>query len=202
MTGPDKVTAKDEAVPRELAPEDTHQAICVDVIALGQKWDQYPGQVGAIRTKIALVWQLDAKRQDGKPFELSTEYTLSMWEKANLRRDLESWRGKPYTEEQAKEGIAVDKLVGHNALLTVGHKTSGTGKKSAKIMTVTKLPKAMPALVAEPYTRAPFWAKKKEEYAAEAAKHLNDITPMAKAAAEDYDDFPPPHEADDESLPF
>jgi hypothetical protein len=200
MSAPDKVTAKDESTPRELPEQDTHQGICVDVIALGQRWEQFQGKPGTLRQKIALVFQLDAARSDGKRFELAQEYTLSMW-KSNLRRDLESWRGKAYTEEQVKDGVAIDKLVGHNALIGVAHKTAGNGKTYANITTVTKLPKAMQPIEAQAYERMPYWAKKKEEYAAEAAKHLNDPTPMAKQAAEDYGDFPPPHD-DDDDLPF
>ena len=40
------------------------------------------------------------KMKDGRPFAIFKNYTLSWSEKANLRLDLQSWRGKPFTQEE------------------------------------------------------------------------------------------------------
>jgi hypothetical protein len=40
--------------------------------------------------------------RDGRPFAMFKNYTLSWSEKANLRLDLQSWRGKPFTQEEMR----------------------------------------------------------------------------------------------------
>ncbi len=71
------------------------------------------------------------------PMTVNKEYTLSLSKKANLRRDLESWRGRQFTEDELK-GFDVAKIVGQPCLLTITHKLSGAGKTYAAISSVTK----------------------------------------------------------------
>jgi hypothetical protein len=75
-----------------------------------------------------------------EPFVVSKTYTLSMHEKSNLRKDLESWRGKGYTEEEARR-FDVTKLLGKPCILNIIHEP---GKKDAtknyvKVASVNKL---------------------------------------------------------------
>lgn len=126
------------------APEGTHVARCVDVISLGtQTSELYPAAF-----KVMLGWELPDEtivRSDTgetKPLKVSKELTLSLSKKANLRKILESWRGKVFTKEEL-EGFEVANILDVPCLLSVIHKTSSQGKTYAAIETVSKLAKGM-----------------------------------------------------------
>lgn len=125
----------------EPAPAGTHHAVCVDVIDKGMQ-DTTFGR----KHKIDVAWQLAELRDDGKPFLVFKRYTLSINEKANLRHDLESWRGKAFTrEEEAK--FDVETVIGANCLINVQHNTKGD-KTYANVLSVMPLLKGMPRIVA------------------------------------------------------
>ena len=74
---------------------------------------------------------------------ISKDYTLSMHEKSNLRKDLESWRGKGFTQTEA-EMFDITKLLGLPCMLNIIHKTSkSSGNTYAAISGITKIPKEM-----------------------------------------------------------
>ncbi len=122
------------------APAGTYAAICVDVVDLGVLETNYNGQVKS-QHKIRLVWQLDENQPNGKPFLISKRYTLSLHEKAGLRKDLESWRGRPFTETE-RAGFDVEVLLAAPALINVLHNVNG-GKTYANVAGIMKLPKSM-----------------------------------------------------------
>jgi hypothetical protein len=72
---------------------------------------------------------------------ISKEFTLSMHEKASLRKFLESWRGKGFTEEEAKS-FDVTKLLGAACMISILHKVKD-GKTYAEISSVSAIPKGM-----------------------------------------------------------
>ena len=64
-----------------------------------------------------------------------------MHEKANLRHDLQSWRGRSFTEEEAK-AFDITKLIGIPCMLNVIHNVSkANGNTYANIAGVTAIPK-------------------------------------------------------------
>jgi len=69
-------------------------------------------------------------------------------EKANLRKDLENWRGKGFTEAELA-GFDVESIRGANCLLTITETESGKRKVSG----VTALPKGMQPI--KPYHTSP-----------------------------------------------
>jgi hypothetical protein len=101
------------------APTGVHTGVCVDVIDLGMKDTQW-----GPKHKIRLVWQIEELMENGKPFLVSKQYTASLNEKANLRKDLESWRGRPFTQKEC-EGFDVETIVGVNCLLNVQQEVKG-----------------------------------------------------------------------------
>jgi len=153
----DQIVAKDEST-YELPPPDQYQAVCVDVIDLGTQFNE---RWGTEQHKIAILFQLDAFNKTGRRFEIASKFTLSMNEKAYLRKFLGEWRGKKYTDAEAKEGVPIHKLCGVNALVSVDHTEDG---KYANIIGIAPLPKAITTRL-EPlnYTRSPRWAEKKQE---------------------------------------
>jgi hypothetical protein len=134
------------------APEGVHQAVAVDVIDLGYMDSTWQGKTSK-KHKIDLVWQIEETRDDGKRFCLYKRYTLSLGEKANLRKDLESWRGKAFTATELA-GFDVETIIGVNCLINVQHSTSADGSKTyANVVSVMPLIKGMPKLAAEGYVR-------------------------------------------------
>jgi hypothetical protein len=134
------------------APEGVHQAVAVDVIDLGYMDSTWQGKTSK-KHKIDLVWQIEETRDDGKRFCLFKRYTLSLSEKASLRKDLESWRGKPFTAAELA-GFDVETIIGVNCLINVLHAKSADGSKTyANVKTVTPLMKGLPKIVANGYER-------------------------------------------------
>lgn len=79
---------------------------------------------------------------DGKPapMTIQREYTLSLSEKANLRHDLQSWRGREFTVKEL-EGFEVSTVLGIPCMLSVIHKTTAKKKIYAAISSISGLPK-------------------------------------------------------------
>lgn len=124
----------------ELAPADTHIATCYRVIDLGTQHFEWQGKVSR-NHQIMLSWELAAMMEDGKPFTMHKYYNYSFNEKSNLRIDLESWRGRPFTEEEIKQ-FKLFNLFNVPCLMGVVHE-SKNGKVRAKISSIVKLPKGM-----------------------------------------------------------
>lgn len=124
-------------------PEGLHQACCVDVIDLGLQ----KGQFGE-KFKVEIRWQVDVvNERSGKRFELRKWYTNSLHEKANLRKDLECWRGRKFTEQEL-EGFDLEKLLAVNCQLQVIHNITDDGKIYDNVQAIvphnTKVPKIGP----------------------------------------------------------
>lgn len=132
------------------APAGPHAAVCVDVVDMGVLAVKWGGQEKQ-QHKIRLVWQIDEDRDDGKPHLVSRRYTLSLHEKAGLRKDLESWRGRPFTDDEL-EGFDVEALLGVPVLLNITH-TSKDGNTYANVASLMKLPKTMQAPSPRDYVR-------------------------------------------------
>lgn len=185
----DQIIAKADALkPWAKASEGSVQCVLVDVIDLGMQQESYMGGPVKLVHKCALVWQIDEINPDtGKRFEMSKEFTVSMGEKANLRKFLGAWRGKTYTDAEAAEGAPLHKLYGVNGIMAIEHKQSKANpdRTYAAIVSVSPLLKGMAKLApGQDYERSEHWSKK-------------------LAAAVD-DDAPPPDEsgAFDDDLPF
>ena len=135
------------------APAGAHIGVCVDVIDIGLKEVTFQGKT-KMQHKIDIAWQIDELRDDGKRFVVYKRYTLSLSEKANLRHDLESWRGRPFTAEEER-GFDVENVKGANCILSIQHVT-GTkdpSKTFARVVSVMPLMKGMTKLVAVGYER-------------------------------------------------
>ena len=138
------------------APAGVHQAVCVDVIDKGMIESQFVDErTGAkkVQHKIDIAWQLaNERRDDNKRFIVYKRYTLSLNEKATLRKDRESWRGRAFTRDEER-GFDVESVIGVNGLVNVQHNTKGD-KTYANVASVMPLMKGMPKASAEDYQRA------------------------------------------------
>jgi hypothetical protein len=129
------------------APQGMHRAICCDVCDLGM----VPGKWGE-KHLVRIVWQIETLMSDGKPFMVDQRYTLTLDERANLRKDLEAWRGKPFTLTEAA-GFDLERLIGVPCSLIVLHKP---GREAGKVFAnVQRVLPAQPGakLVIRDYTR-------------------------------------------------
>lgn len=125
----------------------TYIARCYSMIEIGTIETEYKGQK-KMSKKVNITWELPMeqaifKEEKGpEPFVVSKTYTLSMYKDANLRKDLESWRGKGYTDEEA-ERVDVTKLVGQPCILSVIHqpRKDDPSKNYIAISSISKLMK-------------------------------------------------------------
>jgi hypothetical protein len=115
----------------QIAPAGTHLARLYRIIDLGTQMREYEGKVTMSR-KAKFFFELHGEdvynkpllTADGKPLIQSREYTVSLNEKANLRRDLEAWRGKAFTEEELK-GFDISNILGHFCMVNISHRQKG-----------------------------------------------------------------------------
>lgn len=121
----------------------TYNAVLYRIIDLGTQTIDYKGEKKEQR-KIRLFWELhgEERMEDGRPFSVSKQYTYSSHEKSALRRDLEAWRGKKFTEEEI--GVfEIDKLLGIGCTLGITEDEASNGKTYTNVSSVAKLMSGM-----------------------------------------------------------
>ena len=123
------VAASDPGRTFTPAPAGPQPAVCSAVFDIGEEWSE---KYNKLSHKVVIFWELAEAMEDGRPFMLSCKYTASLSEKANLRRDLEAWRGRAFTSDELK-GFDLAKLVGVNCTLNVMHQTGTDGKVRAVV---------------------------------------------------------------------
>lgn len=129
-------------------PEGLHHAVCVDVVDLGVLQTNWGD-----RHKVRIVWQIEEVNQEtNRRFEVRKQYNLSLHEKATLRKDLESWRGRKFTEQELS-GFDLEKLITVNAQLQVVHDISEDATIWANVQAVVPGPKNVPRLASLEYVR-------------------------------------------------
>lgn len=132
-------------------PAGVHIGRCYSLIDLGTQLTS--GQFGEkLQHKIRIGWELFGEDEEGKPLTIevdgrempmviSKSYTVSLHEKANLRKELGQWRGRDFTEEEAK-AFDISKLVGAYCMVNVT--TSETnGKTYSNVAGLTPIPSAL-----------------------------------------------------------
>lgn len=132
-------------------PAGVHIGRCYSLIDLGTQLTS--GQFGEkLQHKIRIGWELFGEDDtgapltvdvDGKemPMVISKSYTVSLHEKANLRKELAQWRGREFTEEEAK-AFDISKLLGAYCMVNVT--TSETnGKTYSNVAGLTPIPSAL-----------------------------------------------------------
>jgi hypothetical protein len=135
------IIAKDNGGEFEPVPLGIHRAICINVFDIG--W-QAGYQGGPPHHQVVILWEIEAKQEwepnVGKRFTVAKFYTLSINKKSNLGADLESWRSKPFSDEEM-EGFDLDKII----------------SKPCQVNLVANGEKAKVATVLPADKRAPYW---------------------------------------------
>jgi hypothetical protein len=154
------ITAKKgSSFENELIEAGNYVARCYRMVEIGTCDEEFLG-VKKQMHKVRIGWELPTelkifKPENGEqPCVIDKEYTLSLAEKANLRKDLQSWRGKAFSEEEA-EAFDITKLLGVPCMLNIIHVQ---GKKDPTktyqaIGSVSPMPKGLicPAQVNETF---------------------------------------------------
>lgn len=135
------------------APAGSHIAVCNLVADCGLQ----PGSQAfpSPKRKVYIRFEIPAERveyeKDGKtvegPLTIGSFYTASMNEKATLRKHLEGWRGRKFTDDEAA-AFDVSKIIGKACMISVVESESG-GKTYSNIAGIGSLPKGMPVPEAE-----------------------------------------------------
>ena len=135
----------------KLVPAGTHMAICYGIVDLGTQAYSYQGEQKQAR-QCRVLWELHGEDadgnlltlEDGRPLSLSQRYTLSLSEKAKLRKTLISWRGREFTAQELR-GFDLRTIIGAPCMLTVTHAVKGD-RTFANVDTVTAVPAALKKL--------------------------------------------------------
>jgi len=144
------ITAKKgEGFERELIPAGNYVARCYKMIEIGTVPNEYMGETKMLH-KVRIGWELPTElkvfnpEKGEQPCVIDKEYTLSLGEKANLRKDLQSWRGKAFTESEA-EAFDITKLLGVPCMLNIIHVQGkkDTSKTYQAIGSVSPMPKGL-----------------------------------------------------------
>lgn len=103
----------------ELAPVGVYSAVCVRLINMGMQETSY-----GLKHQVHLAFEIDEKMEDGRPFLMMQNYTLSLNEKARLRLDLQAWRGRAFSAEELK-GFDLKTILGKPLQVSVVHSADG-----------------------------------------------------------------------------
>lgn len=132
-------------------PPGAYIARCYSLVDLGTQLTT--GQFGEkMQHKIRIGWELFGEDEQGEPLTIDVDgklmpltitksYTVSLHEKAGLRRDLAAWRGKDFTDEEAK-GFDVAKLIGAYCMVNATQSETN-GKTYTNVAGLTPLPGAL-----------------------------------------------------------
>jgi len=169
------IIAKDTGSGKDFtpAPGGVHAAVCCDVVDLGVLEVNYKGKTKK-QHKIRIVWQIEPTMEDGKPFIVQKRYTLSLFEKAALRSDLESWRSRPFTQEELN-GFDVETVIGAPALLNVVPEMKD-GKVYANVKSIMRLPNNFIKLQPRDYVRV---------CDRDPAQHAEEMPPVGEGITDD-----------------
>ena len=136
-----------KAPQREQVPAGSHVARCIKIIHFGTAMESNHLGERVQRNTVRLTWEIPGEmrtfdeEQGPQPMSISKDYTLSLHEKANLRADLEGWRGQGFTPDEL-EGFDILNVQGQPCMLSIIHVPSKkTGNIYARIVGVSRLPK-------------------------------------------------------------
>ena len=139
------IAKADEGSTFKPVPPGMHLARCYRIVDLGTQESTYMGNVKHVH-RVMFQFEVHSEDQDGHPLitssgdpmTVSKTFTVSLAEKATLRKDLETWRGKPFTPEE-KNGFELKNVLGQWAMITVSENESN-GKTYTNIANINPVP--------------------------------------------------------------
>jgi len=130
-------------------PEGTHLARCYRIIDMGTQKTEFEGNVKLL-PKVMIQFEVHGEDAEGnpiitgkgEPMSISKNYTLSLADKATLRKDLQTWRGKEFTADELR-GFELKNILGAWAMISVVRKAGNNGKEYTNIAGVMSVPSAI-----------------------------------------------------------
>ena len=130
----------------KMVPPGTHLARCYRIIDVGTQATEWQGQQKFLR-KVMLGWEIHGEDEsgaplltdEGEPLAMFKNYTLSWAENANLRKDLQAWRGTPWTDAEANR-FDLKNILGQWCMINVIHADGKNGKMYANVAGITPVP--------------------------------------------------------------
>lgn len=184
-------------------PQGTHMAVCNMVAVLDGQKSSWQGQEKIV-DQIYIRWEvpgeriefeIDGVKKEG-PMSIGKRYTNSLSEKANLRKDLQGWRGKEFTQDELN-GFDIESILGKPCQIIVTHREGGNGNTYANVTGVAGWPKGVESPTAEneliyyapeepaSYDNLADWLKKLIDEAVPVARTSE---PAQATPTEDFDD--------------
>jgi hypothetical protein len=130
-------------------PEGMYLGRCYRIIDMGTQTGSYQGKP-TVNYKVMLQFEVHGEDAEGaklvtpkgEPMSISKNYTLSLNEKATLRKDLQTWRGKLFTIEELN-GFQLKNVLGAWALLNIAKGEGGDGNQYTNIVAINPVPKML-----------------------------------------------------------
>jgi hypothetical protein len=126
-----------------------HLARCYRIVDLGTQKTEYQGQVKHLQ-KVMIQFEVHGEDDNGnplvtakgEPMSISKNFTLSLAEKATLRKDLQAWRGRDFTPDELR-GFELKNVLGAWAMITAAKSLGGNGKEYTNIVSINPVPVAI-----------------------------------------------------------
>ncbi len=123
-------------------PTGMHLARCYRIIDLGTQKTEFQGTIKYAQ-KVLIQFEVFGEDENGQPLVTSKgepmtigkRLTLSLAEKATLRKDLSTWRGRDFSPEELR-GFELKNLLGVYAMITVTRTMGNNGKEYTNIATI------------------------------------------------------------------
>lgn len=130
-------------------PPGMHLARCYRVVDLGTQKSEYLGTIKYL-PKVMIQFEVHGEDENGKaivtaknePMTISKNFTVSLAEKATLRKDLQTWRGREFTAEELR-GFELKNILGAWAMISVIKTTGNNGKEYTNIAGIMQVPPQM-----------------------------------------------------------
>ena len=142
------VTASSGGREFKIVPSGTHLARLYRIVDLGTQESQFQGGEVKIQRKVMFAWEIHGEddtgeplvTEDGKPMAIFKNYTLSWNEAATLRKDLQAWRGTPWTDAEANR-FDLKNVLGQWCMLNIIHRPGQSdGKLFANVAGISPVP--------------------------------------------------------------
>lgn len=127
-------------------PPGMHLARCYRVVDLGTQKSEYLGTIKHL-PKVMIQFEVHGEDENGKaivtaknePMTISKNFTLSLAEKATLRKDLQTWRGREFTAEELR-GFELKNVLGAWAMISVIKSPGNNGKEYTNVAAIMQVP--------------------------------------------------------------
>lgn len=125
----------------------TYPARLYQIIHIGTIPNEYLGEIKHLdKVRLGFEFPTETKvfteEKGEQPYVLSVEFTLSMHEKANLRKFIEAWLGKRLSDAEAIN-TDIEEFLGKEGLANVVHSEAKNGNVYANIQSISPLPKGL-----------------------------------------------------------